>query len=1658
MKLHLPLGLLAALLAAAPVAQARTWDFKTFIKEGVDISQYWTLEEGTEWVKLDLRRALGLEKGLTPDQTWVVNFVVKDQQHIITYASTSDTFDDEVDRNDFRATFTPKAVRAGGDQLVASGYGWWLNDLQYSFSGGKVYPSQGYDLVWNPDGLLREDKYGNSNNKVAFFERGKHDSDPMWYVTAGAGSAGPDLSSWSGLDVLWASGGDISDPYHIDWLQVKVSYSYRLEFANEYVVGGAGYLSSGTNGGQDNGGARLYALFSTHHNNPDGKGAETIVADQYYDDDPANRYFDPQKGDVADLYGEDHGTTWNKLRFVASGTKRRVDKPQLPEEPKRPNPKDFEGNEDAYEAAMEDYADSVRRYEAKMKEYNIEYKAYEAGLAGSPTIGNAGVVSADFDMYLGGIVVGENAGDYTLVAPNFTLRAPYESDGSLYQKNLLRERDEDGNLVYRSGYTIDIAEGGTGTFTLRPVGTSTGDDEATDAFINWGSGDATEGTHLLNVASGRTLVLDGKASEGSTAGMDISGGGAVVITDPSSLGYGGTIHITDASTLDLNGNDLALLPPSDPNEDPPPRSIYLSGGNLGRAENLTVEVHVESGSNNLGGLDGAYLKSVSPGLPDPGSEDEAVATKVTGIKAGSTVTLTNGAFSFLVGSSNITGPTTHGAAPAGGSYMLGFNGGNGHLELENNDRVEFYLTDEAVEDIQSGTFNGYLDLWFSNGSFDGLEGMDDIALGEWFQNHFLFKDFRSGVIEFNGVVDIVSGNTSARNGGILRLLVNTGELRNGLGIWLASMYGDARVEQLNDPAHPNHWTQVRVNENMTVSFTDGEDAPLELRLKDLSSGTDGGRGTLSIVDARTSKTGELKVSIDQQDAEVAEWGLGGIDVRNGNITLEKTGSEDLHITGNLKSAGEVKVLAGHLIVDGRESGANILSVSGGDAKMTISGVFDVNTLGDFNETAELEVNGELNVKGVSSPQGGGTISGKGVLRVEGDLALNKNRLNGVAVWLDKKDEEGSGYGKLTVGEDSTVSGLISGEQGVGGTLELDNSNLTIDDSEDSFVWTTFSGSLTGVGSVTVAGEKVDQILHSAGSGSVNLGVQGGSLTLIGQAEARGEDQEASETRRQVATYGQVAVGNGGTLTVQAQDFGKEYAAVTQLNAGQISVSEGGKLEVLYNLAAAADGDLQGSKVDAAISAKTVDWNPEATLVLGTVGSNPFGITNPQDLKDFAIFDQQTTFTGLDDGAKIKVQLEGSFLIFWKDVEVTYKEDRGIVVSGEAQDANVFVNMAGDSSNSLAGADMLWGAARGAMENSTNSDSALLKVATWMVNQPSSNTEETSKALAAVAGSTVPILGTAQREALRSQMLRMRDRTGMMGLNNDYAYESMPFTHFWLEATGDFTNAQDGGSYESGFTYNAWGGTVGLEMDVDETVSVAAGITALYGNLDGGCADTVDGNLDSYYLTLMGRFSKGRWGHTLVGVMGLNQAKMNRTVNFGRDSYRANGSTSGWVAGFMYEVTRDIPLSRESTSVIQPLLGVSIMKTNMGGYNESGVDGQGVGLNVGDQDWVTTTLTVGARYITTVGEETFNRAAQMELRANVAQDFGDSQGEAEVALQSNPALSRTMRAAEIGKTALQLGASLRVPISDQTLLYFNAGSDIRSGLTAWNLGVGARYNF
>ncbi len=1607
MKLHLPLGLLAALMAAMPIAQgAKT---KTFHRENVNITGLWEKDETRDgWLHLDLTQLPGLPNGLSRNVAWVVNFVIKNHGDNFTFGSVKSLVFDQTtqiyDRDNFSVSVNPNAVLG---ELEVGGYG-WSNGSSHSWDGYTLYPSKGYDLVWNPDGTLNSKRYGDVRDKVGFFWSGtanaSGDSGSMFYQTA-TRSLGPS-DSWQGLTDLYASTQDTEDT---SWLQVTVSYAYVVTQVNEYVVGGAGKLKSGNNGGQKAGGPGLYEVFSSDKDDPDN--GELVVADQY------GVVGDEKNKTVGDLYGSEHGTTWNKLRFMAAGTQRRFDGPDLPEPP----PADASNKK--WEQYREDREKAIADYNATME--------------GSSTVGAAGVVEADFAMYLGGIVVGKNTGNYTLVAPSFTF----------------------GDLEEEDDYAIRV-DGGTRSFTLRA-----GDNG--DGVIDWGE----ETSHLnLSVAAGGTLLLEGAGGEGrELEEVRLHGGGTVKITDKTIFGSSGDIYverewnvlppdpdtpnnISGGSTLDLNHNNLSGAAD---------RTIYLKDSAcLANAEELTASVEVSAGRSHLGGLDGQRLKKVvlTQTLHED-DEDGYQSGWVHGIGEGSTVTFTGSGdqFAFVVGTENITS-ASQGAAPSpGGTYLLQFNGSGGSLSFGSEDanaQVKFYLTNDLIATLKDEDYvGGYVDLWFSNGSFSDL---DEATLGDaaklqaWFESHFKFGDGVLAEIDREGLLcDIVSGNMSEKNGGILRLLINTD------GIWLGSLYGDVRADQLEETLDSGEkkWKRVIVDKNMTLSFTDdGKTAEGEtttgVTLTNLSSGIGTVDGGVLTIDDRRADPGEQDLTVTLQQEEDEEdpdmvYNLGGLDVKNNTITVVKDRAADLRILGNLTSAGEVKVSEGKLVVNGWESS-----------------IAKLGDFGDKESEAELVINGALAVTSASDPRGNGTISGSGILIVKDSLDVRENKLNGVAVWLDKKSESSEDYGSITLGsnfkgDSDLISGLFSGDYSAdqalasgetGGHVKLDG-NLTIDSTDSNVRMANFYGTFdeSSKGVIAVTGPATRQVLRSTGDDGVDLAVEGGAcLALTGLGDSL-------EKYVQKVNYGMVSVSEGSTLAVQASDYGADCAAVTQLNADRVRVSESGTLEVLYNLAAVND-DL--AKAGAAVATENFAWEEGAKLFVGTVGSNPYAVNNPQDVKDYVIIEDQY-IEGLELNQELELELGGSFLIYWKNVEATYRPGTGIVLNAEANFDNIFSGAAANKQNSLAGADMLWAARQTAP---MTSQTEMLKMMVWAANNLQSNPEKVAQTLAGVAGSAAPILGTAQRDALRSQMLRMRDRAGMMGLDESYAYESLPYTHFWVEATGDFINVQDGDDYEPGYTYNAWGGTLGLEMDVTENASVAAGITALYGNLDGGCADTADGNLDSYYLSLMGRFTRRRWGHTLVGVLGLNQAKLTRTVNYGDGFYRAHGSTSGWVAGLLYEATYDIPLDMEQTRIVQPLFAASVMKTNMRGYEESGLEGQGVGLNVGEQDWTTTTLAIGARYITSVGEEAFNRTAQLELRANIAQDFGDSQGEVSTSLQALPSLTRSVKGAEVGKTALQLGASLRVPISDQTLIYFNAGADIRDAMTAWNLGVGARYDF
>ena len=395
------------------------------------------------------------------------------------------------------------------------------------------------------------------------------------------------------------------------------------------------------------------------------------------------------------------------------------------------------------------------------------------------------------------------------------------------------------------------------------------------------------------------------------------------------------------------------------------------------------------------------------------------------------------------------------------------------------------------------------------------------------------------------------------------------------------------------------------------------------------------------------------------------------------------------------------------------------------------------------------------------------------------------------------------------------------------------------------------------------------------------------------------------------------------------------------------------------------------------------------------------------------------------------------------------ENGNLVLMATASKDNKYARLA-DTFNSRVGAELLWN-----LPGDLAADSILKKVDDAVGALTSSNPSEAKRAMAAVAGSTVNALGTAQRDALRDQMGWIRNRTTLMGVNPAYVNDDLPRFHMWMEGTGSYAKLDTRGD-ESGYQLTTWGGTVGVDADLSDRLTVGAAFTAGYGDLTAGAADSADGRLDSYYASLFGRYQNKRWAHTLILTGGWNDAKLNRTVSYGEGSYGTQGSTSGWGLGAMYELSYDIYLDENRSSVLQPLFNASVVTTRMDGYEETGAGN--AGLNVGRQDWTTGTLALGGRWMGLVGSNIFGREALAEIRVNAAQDLGDRRGETNVSLLGNPGFAQSVRGAKTGTTALQLGAGLSVPVGTKGTIYVNGNADIRDGSSSVNGSVGYRYDF
>ena len=1167
------------------------------------------------------------------------------------------------------------------------------------------------------------------------------------------------------------------------------------------------------------------------------------------------------------------------------------------------------------------------------------------------------------------------------------------NDGKLFGDGVVLKADG-GTSLFKFSYTNDLVL----------MNATVGAEGALNARVE----QAGTGTLVLtqdNTATGTLTITSGTVQLGNGEGTgswvgQITGAGALIV---NRAGGSPVLELNAANNYQggttLNGGTVKAL-----------GAGSLGTGNVSVNGGSVLDMNNQAIANNItitkGGLQhaGAYATAGGVTVNAEANSGDIDLGGLSGDKVGGINTATAGtAITGLTGNLTLTGNnslhvgannTTY-AAAGDQKSLLQFNDTATGTVSFGGDASDLTLHMDIDTDILIAMRElESVGILLTDGTITGLPSSDLVA---WLNQH----------LTFNATLESLGFGIKGVEGGSIIISGRTDQ------IYISSVDGSTVTEI---PAL-NSYAQVIVDTSLTLNFDVPAANTDKTIIRHLSSGT-GSTGNL-VVNAAGDGSLDIELANDLDDS-----------VFNGNLTVNgdgadliKTGEKTLVLNGNVNTSNAVVAREGTLALNGSANNIGTLTLSSASAdepvRVVIGGTTTA-TLADDAEGGSLQISagGTLKTAGDSTLDQATTISGAGRLNVQEGSSLTlagEAGLFGTSVTLN---------GTLSLsgtGEKSILA--LSGA----GTLALNGNALSV--TSASAVNGSFSGTLDGEGSIDVSG-KVTQVMQT-GSSTYDLGAHGGgTLVLKGTSAAPALD------------YRNVTVGASGTLRIEAIGNGAGDPNTT-LNVGSVDFQSGSMTEFVYNLSAA---DPFGS---AMLTADSITIGNGAGFTLANMTGNT-GLGTYDNL-DGVVLMTADAIDGMAEGESMSVGTSGLFAVYYKDATMV-REGNNIVLNATVQQDNIF-KPAVNSHNSGAGSELLWGARNNL--DATSQLGQVMNAISTMVTGSNPDLAGASRALAAVAGSTVNALGTAQKDALRDQMGWIRNRTTLMGVNPAYVNEDLPYFHMWMEGTGSYAKLDTKGD-ESGYQLTTWGGTVGMDVDLSDHFTMGAAFTANYGDLTASAADSADGHLDSYYANLFGRYQSKRWAHTLILTGGWNDAKLNRTVNYGEGSYRTQGNTNGWGFGAMYELTYDVYLNEDKSSILQPLVNASVVTTRMDGYTETGAGN--AGLNVGKQEWTTGTVALGGRWMGLIGSNIFGREALAEFRVNAAQDMGDHRGKTGVGFLANPGYTQTVRGAKVGTTALQIGAGLSVPVGTQGTVFINGNADFRDGANSVNGSVGYRYDF
>ncbi len=323
----------------------------------------------------------------------------------------------------------------------------------------------------------------------------------------------------------------------------------------------------------------------------------------------------------------------------------------------------------------------------------------------------------------------------------------------------------------------------------------------------------------------------------------------------------------------------------------------------------------------------------------------------------------------------------------------------------------------------------------------------------------------------------------------------------------------------------------------------------------------------------------------------------------------------------------------------------VIGVGGRATARTLAG-------GDNGGKLDIASSGTLTLTGATDGLSHTEIAGTGTLAIAEGASLGlaaDSTLSGVVLDLG---------GSLSLEADGSAGGLNGS-----GSLELNGQTLQIQAASGQTH--TYEGTL-GEGTLDVSGAGT-QVLRSSGA-DTGLTISGGNLVLQGKADVDGAR----------LSYGNLV--NSGNLTIQASD-NSLTAVNTTLSVENASFSSGSATTFTLNT----DADMTASFIEASGDVVIEDGASFHVTSIPDVNIT-WKSGNPMELTLMEL-----TGDGTIDLGENTLTVGGLFLTYYKNAHLVQEGDK-VVLKAEEQTDNVYAGVA-DTANSMAGANLLWDAAR-----------------------------------------------------------------------------------------------------------------------------------------------------------------------------------------------------------------------------------------------------------------------------------------------------------------------------------------------------------------------------